>query len=291
MKTVTFAVIASIAAAADAMAEEAKGPAAGAISHWYRSDPAIECVGPTTGKVERCGPGHSEMLSADYSPDGRHALAFATWVTDPTGNAVGAAVALFERDGDAWRKARDLKTVGTPEERKGRWTASAVGFDMAVMKPGDSRCCATGRKSYTVALPGTAVAPAPDAKPGITKASTAVEPHGWPWTHNGSAVAVDQDAGVIAYNKPRAGLAGVVQPGSVLFRGRLGYSGQGASGTAYAFKEGCDPAPYAVRGGYDRSNEILTLVGAGPIRQGCEVVGYSMTSPHSRLVFKNVIQD
>ena len=73
-------------------------------------------------------------------------------MTDPTGTTVGSEVALFEKDGGTWRKVRDVKTQGVAKEAKGRWTPGAVVFETAVMKPTDARCCATGRKRYSVAL-------------------------------------------------------------------------------------------------------------------------------------------
>ncbi|WP_438345325.1 hypothetical protein [Methylorubrum populi] len=108
--------------------------------------------------------------------------------------------------------------------------------------------------------------------------------------HNGSMVMIDPEAGIIADREPRASLRPAVGPGSVLFRGTL-KPGGGAHGTAYAFKQGCPPAPYPVRGQYSDHDRTLNLRGAGPIRRGCEVIGYSAQSPHASLLFTYLLDD
>jgi hypothetical protein len=109
------------------------------------------------------------------------------------------------------------------------------------------------------------------------------------WDHNGSVMWTAQSDGLIVYAEPRASIQDVVRKGSVLFRGNPFLQGERLEGTAYAFKKGCSPAPYAVRGGYSRDNSTITLRGAGPIRKGCEVVGYSERSPHAVLKFKSMM--
>lgn len=107
--------------------------------------------------------------------------------------------------------------------------------------------------------------------------------------HNGSAVELTDDR--IVYTSPKASLKGVVKAGTVLVEGK--WNGDRFSGTAYAFKKGCPPAPYAVSGAkVERPGRLdLVLRGAGPIRQGCEVVGHSERSPHSRLVFEKIMSE
>jgi len=123
-----------------------------------------------------------------------------------------------------------------------------------------------------------------------TRKPRTVEPTGRPWMHNGSSVMIDPSTGVIAYSEPKASLRPAVQPGTVLFRGTLKPGGS-ATGTAYAFKEGCPPAPYPVRGRYSDHDYRLALRGAGPVRRGCEVVGYSEHSPHAALDFTYLLDD
>lgn len=104
------------------------------------------------------------------------------------------------------------------------------------------------------------------------------------YDHNGSDVRVEPELGLIVYEQPKRSIADVVKPGTVLFRGKVGYSGS-VSGTAYAFKKGCPPAEYPVTGRFDADNSAFVVRGAGPVREGCEVVGYSQKSPHSSLRF------
>ncbi len=270
-----FRTVKSLAAlaltAVQAFADEPAGPAAAAVAAWFRTSTVVECVSPD-GKGRRCTPDASTTWDIRVSPDGHQAVAWATYTTDPTGNATATAAAVFRREGETWRLNRELPGADRSPAGEVKWQGELLHYTVAVLKPGDARCCATGREARVIA-------------------PAAEEPPGAPWMHNGSTMALDPEVGTIVYSKPRAGLSNVVRPGAVLFRGRLGFSGRDASGTAYAFKDGCDPAPYAVRGGYSRDNETLTLTGAGPVRQGCAVVGYSTASPHAKLVFKNVIQD
>lgn len=104
------------------------------------------------------------------------------------------------------------------------------------------------------------------------------------WDHNGSEVTVDPDTGVIAYRVPKASIRSVVGEGTVVFRGHL-RSERRVQGVAYAFKDGCAPAPYQVSGFFSRDGGTLTLRGLGPIREGCDVVAYSERSPHAALKF------
>ena len=107
--------------------------------------------------------------------------------------------------------------------------------------------------------------------------------------HNGSVMEIRDER--ILYAEPKASLRGVVKPGTVLVEGK--WSGDRFSGTAYAFKKGCPPAPYAVSGAkVEKPGQLdLVLLGAGPVRKGCEVVGYSERSPHARLVFERIMSE
>lgn len=109
------------------------------------------------------------------------------------------------------------------------------------------------------------------------------------YDHNGSQVTIAPESGLIAYSEPKASLRDVARTGTVIFSGEpFGYSGK-IVGTAYAFKRGCPPAPYAVSGGYSPDNTTIELRGAAPIRKGCEVTGYSVRSPHAVLRFKSLM--
>lgn len=102
--------------------------------------------------------------------------------------------------------------------------------------------------------------------------------------HNGSGMRLDYERGTITYGDPKDSLAGLVETGTVLFRGTIVSQGV-VSGMAFTFKRGCDPAPYRVWGEFDSKSDKLVLTGAAPVRDGCEVTGYSGASPNGRLVF------
>jgi hypothetical protein len=105
-------------------------------------------------------------------------------------------------------------------------------------------------------------------------------------SHNGSIMRVREwkDGTVeIGYDDPRAGLP--VAPGALVFRGIR--DGARYSGTAYTFKAGCPPAPYAVAGIKDSKNNTIVLTGAAPHRdpRSCGIIGRTALSGHARLVF------
>jgi hypothetical protein len=106
-----------------------------------------------------------------------------------------------------------------------------------------------------------------------------------PLLHNGSVTLFTRNNGhvEIRYETPRPGLA--VREGTLLFSGtydQLGYY----SGTAYTFKQGCEPAPYAVAG--KDSGPGIVLVGVAPRRDphSCAVTGDAVNGKNSRLVFE-----
>jgi hypothetical protein len=104
--------------------------------------------------------------------------------------------------------------------------------------------------------------------------------------HNGSQVLVSEwkDGAIeITYDVPRAGLP--VAQGTLLFKGTR--SGAWYSGTAYIFKAGCSPAPYAVSGLKDQKKDKVVLTGVAPHRdpRSCEVNGGAANSQQSKLVF------
>lgn len=113
--------------------------------------------------------------------------------------------------------------------------------------------------------------------------------------HNGSFMWFDEKNGLLYYEKPKDSLSGLVTSGTVLFRGSPWSFDDGAfetSGTAYTFRKGCEPAAYAVSGGFvptkdPSQNDTIVLKGAAPIREknGCQVTGYSNNSANAVLVF------
>lgn len=107
--------------------------------------------------------------------------------------------------------------------------------------------------------------------------------------HNGSAVLVSPRAGIISYLHASRTMTRSVDVGTVLFRGRI--ASEGLSGTAYTFKRGCPPAPYAVTGhGYAGSATSFVLIGYPPVRLpgGCAVVGYAEHGANAVLHFEAI---
>lgn len=112
------------------------------------------------------------------------------------------------------------------------------------------------------------------------------------YSHNGSVVETYfyKNGNIrIEYSELRQGLPASLR-GTVLFKGAADPRGN-LAGTAYTFKNGCDPAPYAVRGRIDRNGSIV-LTGAAPMRDSysCGVIGFSARSPHARLTFLEIPQ-
>lgn len=105
--------------------------------------------------------------------------------------------------------------------------------------------------------------------------------------HNGSTMAVSPGQGTITYERVRDGLRNSVADGSVLFTGEPWQPGGAFTGTAYTFRKGCAPAPYAVTASYEGIEEALILRGAAPVRVkgGCQVTGYTENSDNAVLSF------
>lgn len=102
--------------------------------------------------------------------------------------------------------------------------------------------------------------------------------------HNGSTMMVDYQEQTIRYLVPKRSLP-VVSP-QMSFAGRLEYHGK-AEGIAYVYKRGCGFVYYDVKGHYDPAIPGYVLTGAAPVRakRGCDVIGYTMNSPNSRLIY------
>lgn len=101
--------------------------------------------------------------------------------------------------------------------------------------------------------------------------------------HNGSAMIVNPNAGTIVYRDPKKSISGMVKPGALLFKAASPWDAYDdkalIKGTAYVFKRGCNPAPYAVSG-RQKGWHTLVLKGAAPVRakSGCNVIGYKINS-------------
>lgn len=102
--------------------------------------------------------------------------------------------------------------------------------------------------------------------------------------HNGSTIMMTRKGHqlTMTYSGVRPGLS--VQVGSTLFSGTITDRNE-IQGSAYTFKRGCPPAPYAVSG-VQTNNEIV-LRGGAPVRDssGCAVVDYDDSAPSATLRF------
>lgn len=110
------------------------------------------------------------------------------------------------------------------------------------------------------------------------------------FNHNGSVVELKQDGNhvEIRYTDVRPGLP--VRRNALLFTGTID-AGNNYVGTAFTFKRGCAPAPYAVAG-RDMNGDVV-LIGAAPHwdRGSCAVLGETTSTRHSRLYFEALIGD
>ncbi|MDE1991159.1 MAG: hypothetical protein KGI75_01585 [Rhizobiaceae bacterium] len=144
-------------------------------------------------------------------------------------------------------------------------------------------CKVEGYRKVTLDLQkGTLPAVVPRQQPETKSTDSGV------FDHNGSAVLLEPVAGTISYIRPKPSIAGTVQTGTVLFRGAPFHNKGRLTGTAYLFKRGCAPAPYHVEGGYNSAARAYVLSGNAPIRDrnSCNILGYTASSPNTRLVFK-----
>jgi hypothetical protein len=115
--------------------------------------------------------------------------------------------------------------------------------------------------------------------------STAYADEMAPLAHNGSTMLIVEEQGrvQITYEVPRARLS--IREGTILFVGSKSDPGEFA-GTAYTFKKGCPPAPYAVSG--RTTDGGITLVGRAPRRDrhSCMILPGAINKSASTLVFK-----
>jgi hypothetical protein len=110
------------------------------------------------------------------------------------------------------------------------------------------------------------------------------------FSHNGSVIRASfyKDGRVrMEYDELRKGMPANLR-GAVLFQGGADRRGN-LVGTAYTFKSGCNPAPYAVQGRLDRKGDLL-LVGEAPVRDhgSCDILRFSARSPNARLAFLDI---
>ena len=266
------------------------GPARDAVKRWFTGTGGPTCS-DANGRDVRCDLGRVLTLRTLYNAGDTYAVAFAAY-SPSIGNAVSLAVGQFRRMGQGWAFVRNVPGVfGEGPESLSFEDGRAV-FTMAALMPGDARCCLSGKQRFSVdlatGLVTTGAKTSVAATPAPTARTFAPRPEGYEgatYFHNGSTVLVDERAGVIRYEAPKASIRAAVSKGTVLFRGTFAASGA-VTGTAYVFKAGCEPAPYAVSGRSQGST--ITLKGEAPRRDpnSCAVLGSSVTGAHTVLQFQ-----
>ncbi len=136
------------------------GPAGAAFQQWFVSDRDLGCMDPG-GRTVACGPSNIPAVGIFYgnadggsgTPD---AVAVVNYTADPTGNGTDVAAAAFHRDaGGSYRFVRRLNGIegdGVAPGTQVRFGGGKAVMTVVVLKPTDSRCCPTGRKSVSLAL-------------------------------------------------------------------------------------------------------------------------------------------
>ncbi len=135
-----------------ASADTLSGPAGGAVRKWFTTDRSLNCY-DRQGNPSGCRLDADSHVSVSYAPSGSTAVAFATYVNDPNGNAEMFAAAVFRKEQDGWRFLRTLPSLSGKSASNVSFKPGGVSFDTEVWRKGDGHCCPTGRKRWTVALP------------------------------------------------------------------------------------------------------------------------------------------
>jgi hypothetical protein len=124
-------------------------------------------------------------------------------------------------------------------------------------------------------------------------ATPAQAANGSVWDHNGSQMTLEENGEKrkLVYTEPREGLdkAGI-KKGTVLFNGERKADGR-LAGFAKIFKGNCNAIDYFVEGTLNEQTGEIVLQGQAPVYAsgtGCEVSGYSDSSPASTLKFSRI---
>lgn len=262
------------------------GPAKAAIEQWFAGGHDIVCT-DATGAHQACDVGRILALKSSYDEAG-NGLAFVTY-TPAVSNAMALAVGQFRHAGSGWTFVRKVEGIYGEGPKDVTFDGGAANFTMAALMPGDARCCLTGTQRYRIDLASGRVTAGPrvaaGGPPPRPVTSPAGEPQGTAFTHNGSIVLVNERAGEIRYDDPRPGMRGVVRKGTLLFKGTFAMGGT-VSGTAYAFKTGCEPAPYPVTGTIKGPDIVLRGMAPRRAPDSCALTGASASGGHAILRFR-----
>jgi hypothetical protein len=124
-----------------------------AYRHWFVSDRSVTCVTPD-GRDRHCSITEAEHVEVRRNPADTAALVFVTYLPDPTatGDATQLAAAAFRRDAGGWRLVRAIPDAGGAPAGKVVFAGGTATYPVAVPKPGDPRCCPTGRRQVSIDL-------------------------------------------------------------------------------------------------------------------------------------------
>ncbi|KQP43561.1 hypothetical protein ASF34_21715 [Methylobacterium sp. Leaf106] len=267
------------------------GPSRAAVERWFTAGRELTCFDRNLDEGP-CDLSRAITFSTFYDANEANALVFVIYSASVS-NAVSHKVGQFRRSDDGWVLVRNIRGVWGEGPDSLSFEGGRAVFTMAALMPGDARCCLSGTQRYELDLATGAVKEGPKL-PGLVKAQPASSkrfaprPEGYQgasYFHNGSEVLVDERAGVIRYEVPKASIRKAVAKGTVLFRGAFATDGS-VSGMAYVFKADCEPAPYPVMGWSKGST--IELRGLAPHRDpnSCAIVASSKRSAHSTLRFE-----
>jgi len=138
--------------AVNSMAQEYKtglnGPAADEISR-YIEQTQIDCYkmeGESKCRIAETAGQSKVFYGAFEASRDLYALAFLTYQSDTTGNAVDQMAVLFKQEGTGWKAvSRANNTIGTDPYDVRFGKAGAITFTGTAVGPNDSRANPTGR--------------------------------------------------------------------------------------------------------------------------------------------------
>jgi hypothetical protein len=144
----SLVVTASVARADDTV----PGPARASAERWFVERGPKPCYAPKEDLWGKCHLTSATAWKATY--DGDDAVVAVTWLPDPTGNAEATAAAYFRKTASgAYEFVRELDGLRGAIDRIAVH-GGAANILVVTMKPGDARCCPTGRTELAFNLAG-----------------------------------------------------------------------------------------------------------------------------------------
>jgi hypothetical protein len=129
------------------------GPAGPVASSFLRSA-KIECGSDEKTKKPILCPVADTIMGAKLFHFDGAAVLFATYQGDPSGNAVGQLAVLFRDDGGGYKPVARNNNVFGEDPREATLVGDIISYTSTSMKPGDPRCCPTGRTRLSLQIQG-----------------------------------------------------------------------------------------------------------------------------------------